>query len=84
MNYMSHKKLLLSLPALFGLMLIYAANAHGGWLLSWIPPDVLHAIHGGVWHRFVNIAGCAMLLGSNYVSHRQQGACKDVNCKATH
>jgi hypothetical protein len=81
---MSHKKLLLSLPALFGLMLIYAANAHGGWLLDWIPHDVLHAIHDGARHRLVNIAGCAMLLGSNYVSHRQKGACKDVNCKAIH
>jgi len=85
MNFLSHKKARISIPAFAGLILIYAANAHDGWLLHRIPHELLHTIHEGFWHRVVNIGGCAMLLASNFVSHRQQqGACKDINCKVTH
>lgn len=71
MNYLSHKMPLLSLPALMGLSLIYLANGHGGPILSRLPHELAHSLHcGTVLHRMTNIIGCALLLGSNYVSHR--------------
>lgn len=71
LNYSSHKQWKVSLPALFGLLLIYAANGHGGPFLGLLPHELAHALHhGAIWHRATNVAGCAVLLTSNYKSHQ--------------
>mmetsp|Transcript_4597 Transcript_4597/g.6784 ORF Transcript_4597/g.6784 Transcript_4597/m.6784 type:complete len:300 (+) Transcript_4597:3-902(+) len=84
MNYVSHKKLRISIPAAIGLLLVYLANAGSDSLLvSQLPHAISHAFHCGATHRITNIAGCALLLGSNYLS-RQIGCvndkCLDPNC----
>lgn len=71
LNYSSHKKWKLSAPAALGLALIYLANGHGGPILSRLPHDLAHSLHcGAALHRATNVAGCALLLGSNYKSHQ--------------
>ena len=71
MNYLSSKSTFFASIALLGLSLIYAANGHGGPILSLIPHDIAHALHcGTVLHRVTNIIGCACLLSSNYFAHR--------------
>jgi hypothetical protein len=71
MNYLSSKNTPLFSIALFGLSLIYAANGHGGPILSLLPHDLAHSLHcGTMLHRMVNIMGCACLLSSNYYAHR--------------
>ena len=74
LNYSSHKKGPLGLLAALGLSLIYAANGHGGPIMSRLPHDIAHSLHCGSWlHRTTNIIGCACLLGSNYLSHKISG-----------
>mmetsp|Transcript_40097 Transcript_40097/g.120885 ORF Transcript_40097/g.120885 Transcript_40097/m.120885 type:complete len:264 (+) Transcript_40097:1361-2152(+) len=83
-NYLSHRRWDLTLPALAGLTLVYLANAsHPFFSASVMPPflspvmsrDLLHSIHcGASLHRATNIAGCALLLGSNLISRRWQEA----------
>mmetsp|Transcript_412 Transcript_412/g.705 ORF Transcript_412/g.705 Transcript_412/m.705 type:complete len:338 (-) Transcript_412:113-1126(-) len=78
LNYLSHRKIWTSAPAALGLSMIYLANGHGG-ILSLLPHELAHSLHcGSVLHRIVNIAGCALLLRSNYMSHRLVG-CAAVN-----
>mmetsp|Transcript_1756 Transcript_1756/g.2452 ORF Transcript_1756/g.2452 Transcript_1756/m.2452 type:complete len:294 (-) Transcript_1756:199-1080(-) len=84
LNYTSHKKLSIAIPAAIGLLLVYLANAGSGVLLvTQLPHDIAHAFQCGSAHRITNIVGCALLLGSNYVS-RQLGcandSCLDPNC----
>lgn len=83
MNYFSHKKIkLLSMSAL-GLIMVYAANGHGGPILSYLPRQLAHDLHCcTLLHKGVNIIGCGMLLGSNYFAHKlgctshdHQGGC---------
>jgi hypothetical protein len=81
-NYLSHRKTWIATLAMMGLLLVGLANysSHhppplllGSTSLSWLG-HVLHTIqHDGPWHRVVNISGCALLLGSNYLS--QQRGC---------
>lgn len=89
-NYLSHKKAYISALAFGGLILVGLANSHlhvpmhlhqdvvPVWIsLDWIR-SVLHKIQGcgtSPWHRIVNVSGCAFLLGSNYWSQQQDGAC---------
>lgn len=58
--------------AFLGLTFVYAAN--GGPhvpLLSLLPPTVISELHCGTMiHRATNIAGCALMLGSNYVCRK--------------
>lgn len=71
MNYLSSKNAFLSSIAVLGLSMIYAANGHGGPILSRLPHNVAHSLHcGTLLHRSVNIVGCACLLTSNYLAHR--------------
>lgn len=71
LNYSSHKQWKLSAPAALGLLFIYLANGHGGPLLGMLPHDLAHSLHcGTILHRATNVAGCALLLGSNYKSHQ--------------
>eukprot|EP00978_Attheya_sp_CCMP212_P018130 scaffold49244_cov52-Attheya_sp.AAC.9 len=78
LNYLSHRKIWTSAPAALGLFMIYLANGDGG-ILSLLPHALAHSLHcGSVLHRIVNIAGCALLLRSNYMSHRLVG-CAAVN-----
>mmetsp|Transcript_33884 Transcript_33884/g.41556 ORF Transcript_33884/g.41556 Transcript_33884/m.41556 type:complete len:283 (+) Transcript_33884:201-1049(+) len=91
MNYASHQRprklfpvKMLSLAAVMGLLLIYAANAgHHAPIVSMLPHDLAHKLHcGGVVHRVVNIVGCGLLLGSNFWSHRLSGG--DGACCVAH
>lgn len=71
MNYISSKSSFLFAIAGLGLSMIYAANGHGGPILSLLPHDLAHSLHcGTLLHRSVNIIGCACLLSSNYYAHR--------------
>mmetsp|Transcript_52754 Transcript_52754/g.157929 ORF Transcript_52754/g.157929 Transcript_52754/m.157929 type:complete len:291 (-) Transcript_52754:723-1595(-) len=72
LNYFSHRRRKVSFLALLGLCLIYAANApHGAPAVSLLPHRLAHALRCGSWvHRTTNLLGCALLLGSNYASHR--------------
>lgn len=71
MNYLSSKNAFLSSIAVLGLSMIYAANGHGGPILSRLPHNIAHSLHcGTLLHRSVNIVGCACLLTSNYLAHR--------------
>jgi hypothetical protein len=77
-NFLSHRKPRVSLFALLGLLLIYASNGTGG-PLKLLPHAVRHQLHcGTLVHRLVNIVGCALLIGSNYRSHKllqRKGKC---------
>lgn len=71
MNSLSAKNPYLSSLAAIGLSMIYAANGHGGPILSKLPHDLRHALHcGTLLHRATNIIGCACLLSSNYFAHK--------------
>ena len=86
LNYASHRKNWLATMAMIGLFLVYAANGHGGPILSRLPHHIMHAVHcHGPMHKVCNIAGCALLLSSNYFGHRINVAngkalCLDDDC----
>lgn len=85
LNYTNHRKLWIASMGWTGLVAVLAANAgcvhvpFGGHVLH----DVLHVLHHGVIHRITNLVGCALLLSSNYLSHKQ-GGCRDPTCKHVH
>ena len=81
MNFLTHGKCIVSSFAVVGLILIYLANGHGAglqMLASLIPNShgFFHSLHcGNIAHRVCNIAGCILLLGSNYVSRKVTNGC---------
>mmetsp|Transcript_10419 Transcript_10419/g.15259 ORF Transcript_10419/g.15259 Transcript_10419/m.15259 type:complete len:128 (+) Transcript_10419:534-917(+) len=81
MNFMTQRKPHMSIFGFIGLSMIYAANGgHDMFLLNKLPHDLAHALHcGTVLHRAVNVCGCALLLGSNYVLHRTSCTNPDHN-----
>jgi hypothetical protein len=88
LNYNNHRKLWISALGWLGLTAVVAANAGchvplPGGALGQALHHALHTLHHGILHRVTNLAGCALLLTSNYLSHRQ-GACKDPSCGHTH
>ena len=68
LNYASHRRIRLLSFSLVGLILIGLTNSH---IFN------LDALHHGWGHRFANIAGCTVLLVSNYLSRQLSG---HVNC----
>jgi len=85
-NYLVHRRLPVTLGALLGLAAIFATNGHGG-PLKMLPGSWRHQLHccHGVTHKAVNLLGCALLIGSNYVSQRMArsiggGACCSQGC----
>lgn len=70
------------IAAFLGLLCVLAANGHGR-AVAWLPRGVHHA---GAVHRIVNLAGCGLLLSSNYVSHRalHHGSHKSSNNCCSH
>jgi len=83
-NYSSHKDWKLALVAVFGLLSIYFSNATGG-LTRLLPEGIRHTLHcGTLIHRLVNVAGCALLIASNYFSKKLLGGCGDPNCQKIH
>lgn len=82
MNYTQHRKLWITVLGWLGLVAVAAANAGCTIPTSIVGHSVhhiMHALHHGVLHRTTNILGCALLLGSNYLSHKQ-GSCGDPAC----
>jgi len=97
----SHRAVWIALLGCLGLLLIGSANAGcgalhaggGGGVVDALLPHavlsflhrVLHFLHHGAAHRVANLAGCALLMGSNYLSkkhgHGGNGAaCYNPNC----
>ena len=81
LNYISHKRKWITSLGAIGLTMIALANSH---FFSHLPVvgelEIIHQIHHNhVLHRFVNILGCAFLLGSNYLSQKQGCAHHDHN-----
>jgi hypothetical protein len=79
LNFMSHKKARITSLAVVGLTMIGLANSHihhlhlpGFLLFGGTVEAILHTIQHGALHGTVNIMGCSLLLGSNYLS-KQQG-----------
>lgn len=79
-NYWGHRKKWIASMALFGILLVGIANSHWHLPHSW-PAMLIGAIHNmqscgchpSIWHRIANVGGCALLLGSNYISQKQEG-----------
>lgn len=70
-NFLSHRRISLLSISLLGLLLVYSANGHGGPVLSLIPHEIAHELHcGETLHRIVNLSGCGLLLGSNFLSRK--------------
>lgn len=63
LNFSTHKRNELLATSLVGLVMILLANAPH-------LPHVPHLFHHGMTHRIINIVGCALLLTSNFLSHR--------------
>jgi hypothetical protein len=90
MNYLySHRKLWIAAMGWSGLALVLVSNAGCG-LAHDIPGAVgsfldhwLHVLHHGVTHRVINLAGTGLLLGSNYLSHRN-GCAHGPSCEHDH
>lgn len=82
LNYLyAHRTAWIASLGCLGLLLVLAANAgcsligHGvGGAVGHALHSILHTMHHGITHRIVNLAGCALLLFSNYLSHRRQHA----------
>jgi hypothetical protein len=90
MNYLySHRKLWIAALGWSGLALVLVSNAGCG-LAHGVPGVVgsfldhwLHVFHHGVTHKVTNLAGTFLLLGSNYLSHRQ-GCAHGPSCEHDH
>lgn len=65
-NYLQHRKVRLGLWGLSGLLLILLANLHFPHGL--IPHMIEETLHEA--HEIINVLGCALLLSSQWVSHR--------------
>ena len=63
-NYAQHRRPWLGAWAASGLLLILLANAH----LHFLPHSVGHLFHSH--HEVANVLGCALLLSSQWLSHR--------------
>jgi hypothetical protein len=76
--YLSHRNPWLVGLASVGLTLVAVANLHLPSSSSTTTTTILALpswLHQGVWHRGINLLGCAMLLGSNYISQRLGCGC---------
>lgn len=80
-NYLyNHRKFWITSIGWLGMLLIFGANAphghhHHHHAAQGLIQTVLHGIQHGVAHRVTNLAGCALLILSNRISHRQQDCC---------
>ena len=84
MNYLNHNKKSLLALSLIGLSCVYAANGHGGPILSRSPHSLAHSLHcGTILHRVTNIMGCAFLLSSNHLGRKISG-CGSKDCGMDH
>eukprot|EP00929_Paragymnodinium_shiwhaense_P021396 TRINITY_DN13965_c0_g1_i1.p1 TRINITY_DN13965_c0_g1~~TRINITY_DN13965_c0_g1_i1.p1 ORF type:complete len:251 (+),score=38.94 TRINITY_DN13965_c0_g1_i1:60-812(+) len=88
-NYFRHRRWWLALMSACGLLCVYLANGHGG-PLRFLPHHIRHMLHCcGPAHRLTNMMGCALLMSSNYISHRIAKAeglacCASDACKGGH
>jgi hypothetical protein len=83
MNYLySHRKLWIAALGWSGLALVLVSNAGCGAVGSFLD-HWLHVLHHGVTHRVVNLMGTGLLLGSNYLSHRN-GCAHGPSCEHDH
>ena len=87
LNYSNHKKLWIAALGWTGLVGVLAANVgchmHLPGAFGHLLHNVLHTLHHGWLHKTTNLAGCGLLLFSNYMSHKQ-GGCKDPTCTHKH
>jgi hypothetical protein len=79
LNYPSHRQPWIVALAAVGLVSVAMANTHSLPVIGHI--NFFHSFHHGMLHRVVNMSGCALLLTSNYLSHRHS---KSKNCCILH
>ncbi|GAX18359.1 hypothetical protein FisN_23Hh253 [Fistulifera solaris] len=85
-NYLyNHKTKWIAALGCLGLLLVGSANAgcslvpHGvGGSVGHFVHELLHTLHHGIQHRVANLAGCALLLFSNYLSRKK--AAENATC----
>jgi len=54
---------------------------HSSYLLMSFCKAIMNGLHeNGLVHRIANLSGCALLLSSNYLSHRASPGCADPRC----
>jgi MerC mercury resistance protein len=92
LNYSNHGKFWISSLGWIGLVAILLANGgchlfphfHGP--IGHALHELTHLLHHGIMHRVTNLAGCFLLLFSNYLSRRQKGggSCLDPTCGRQH
>jgi putative flippase GtrA len=78
-NYLyNHRTKWIAAIGCLGLLLVGSANAgcslvpHGvGGTVGHFVHEMLHTLHHGIQHRVANLAGCALLLLSNYLSRKK-------------
>ncbi len=71
LNYVTgHRNKVVACIGIVGLVLIGIANG-----------DVLEQLHHGILHRIVNLVGCGLLLGSNYLGQQLGCDCGIPFCK---
>ena len=63
-NLLQHRKVLVGLWGLSGLSLVLFANLH----LHFLPHVIEALVHS--YHSLINVAGCALLLSSQWYSHK--------------
>ena len=90
-NYQTgHQNKRVAALGLVGIIVIGLANGGGEWivaqlaLVTTIPTHVLTtltALHHGILHRVANLAGCALLLGSNYMAQQLGCDCGMAFCQ---
>ena len=78
LNYSSHRKLSIAWMACLGLICVVMANLYSLPIIGHI--EFLHTLHSGGLHRVLNIIGCTMILGSNYLTHQHRG-CKTIQSR---
>lgn len=71
-NFAQHRRPLVAMWGLSGLLLVLLSNAH----LPFLLPIIERVVHSA--HELINVAGCGLLLSSQWYSHRvlhQEGKC---------
>ena len=82
--YYAHRSFAIASLGVLGLLAVCGANVGcsvslGGGAVGHALHKVLHYLHHGAAHRLANLAGCGLLLFSNYLSRRRQRQ-EGANC----
>lgn len=90
LNYTQHRKKWITAIGWVGLLAVLSANigchaVHLPGAFGHALHEFLHTVHHGILHRVTNLAGCAALMTSNYLSRKKtHGSCSDPGCGHDH